>query len=178
MMKKPPRLSFGQKVTWGNRPPYHSLKAKDGLITTPKYQFKLIPIPGHALDMVALYEPDRKWLFSADLYINAYIGYFLADEHIYQQVASIKKMLTLDFEVLLCSHNPQFENGKRKLKDKLVFLEDFIDRASGLYRKGYSVKEIFQMMELKENKVVNFISGGHLSKLNMVKSVVRYVDEA
>jgi len=75
--------------------------------------------------MVGLYEPNKRWLFSADLYVNSYFAYFLRNENIYQQIESIKKLLALDFDAIICSHNPQLANGKLQLEKKLKFLEDF-----------------------------------------------------
>ncbi|MGD1891099.1 MAG: MBL fold metallo-hydrolase [Cyclobacteriaceae bacterium] len=86
MMKDPPKLSFAQKIAWGDRASQSDLIPKYDTVETNNFSFNIIPIPGHAPDMVALYEPNRQWLFSADLYINSYIDYFLADESIADQI--------------------------------------------------------------------------------------------
>ncbi|GAB5553249.1 MAG: MBL fold metallo-hydrolase [Saprospiraceae bacterium] len=177
MMKAPPKLSFAQKITWGTRPAQKDLIPKQQAIKTNKYCFEIIPIFGHAPDMVALYEPNRKWLFSADLYLNSYIDYFVHNESVADQIASIKKILALDFDVLLCSHKPQLKNGKQQLTKKLHFLESFFDMVSTLYTQGYSAKEIFKHLKLKENWLVKILSGGSLSKMNMVHSVIRDLEE-
>jgi len=178
MMKAPPKLSFAQKITWGNRPSQEDLIPKYETIETDNFSFNLIPIFGHAPDMFALYETNKKWLFSADLYINSYIDYFLKDESMADQIASTRKILELDFDVLFCSHKSQLENGKQKLTKKLHFLEPFFNDVSTLYKEGYSASEIFKRLKLKENQVVNLLSGGSLSKLNMVKSVIRDIENS
>lgn len=177
MMKDPPEISLAQKLTWGDRESYDELIPKKDSIETPKFNFQIIPIPGHADDMVALYEPDMGWLFSADLYINSYIDYFLENESMQEQINSIQKILKLDFNEMFCSHKPQLTNGKRQLTKKLGFLESFFGDVSTLYQKGYSSSGIFKELGLKENWFVKFLSGGKLSKLNMVKSVIRDIDE-
>ncbi|RZS92466.1 MBL fold metallo-hydrolase [Aquimarina brevivitae] len=173
LMKSPPSISLAQKLTWGSRPPYEDLIAKEDVLQTPNYAFQIIPIPGHASDMVALYEPDRKWLFSADLFINTHIGYFLYTESILQQIESINRILKLDFKVMLCSHNPQFENPKQQLIKKRDFLNEFYDKVAKLHKEGYQVNEIMNILKLQEYKLVKLLSGGHLSKKNMVTSVIR-----
>lgn len=172
IMKDPPPISLAQKVFWGDRPSYDLLQAKADTIATENFSFKIIPIPGHAPDMVALYEPKKGWLFSADLYVNSYIGYFLKEENMLEQMQSIKKVLKLDFDVLFCSHNPQMEAGKDKLAEKLRFLEDFYESVAALHQKGYSATQIFKQLDLKEYWLVRLFSHGHLSKMNMVKSVI------
>lgn len=173
IMKNPPPISFAQKVFWGNRPAYHRLQTKADAIATENFSFEIISIPGHAPDMVALYEPKQGWLFSADLYVNAYIGYFLKEESMLEQIQSIRKVLKLDFDVLFCSHNPQFESGKEQLAKKLRFLENFHESVAALYKKGYSAKQIFKQLQLKEYWLTRLFSHGHLAKMNMVKSVIR-----
>ena len=173
LMTNPPKLSLAQKLIWGDREGSNSLIAKDDFIETNKYRFELIPIPGHAPDMVALFEPNKKWLFSSDLYINSFIGYMLDTESIATQINSLKKVLALDFEVMFCSHNPKLRHGKHQLEKKLLFLEDFYDQVSSLHIQGYSESQIFKELQLKENWLIKMLSSGKLSKLNMVKSVIR-----
>ena len=173
MMKAPPPISLAQQMSWGNRPPFHQLTPIKGTLRTPNHQFEIIPAPGHAPDMVVLYEPERKWLFSADLYIHHYIGYMLPSESITQQIQSTRRVLELDFDVLLCGHNPQFSNGKALLQQKLSFLEQFYEQVAKFHQKGLSAKAVFKAMRLKENHFIKIFSGGKLSKMNMVRSVIR-----
>ena len=173
LMQDPPKISFAQKVLWGNRPGTDKLIIREDTIETDKYRFKIIPIPGHAEDMVALYEPNKRWLFSADLYVNYYISYFLYNESTIGQINSIRKVLDLDFDVLLCAHNPQLKSGKEKLEKKLKFLEGFYHKVAQCYDGEKSALQIFKELNFKEKWPVRIMSGGSLSKLNMVKSVIR-----
>jgi glyoxylase-like metal-dependent hydrolase (beta-lactamase superfamily II) len=173
LMKNPPVLTFAQWMVWGSRKAHPSLQPKQGIIQTPQFTFEIIPIPGHAKDMVALYERKRQWLFSADLYIHTYISYFTADENIEEQIQSIRSILELDFKVLFCGHSPQLKDAKKQLSNKLFFLENFYQEVHQLHQKGYTEKEIFRQMHLKENWYVKILSGGYLSKMNMVRSVLQ-----
>ena len=173
LMKNPPALSLAQKLTWGSRPAFNNIVVADGELRTPNHVFQIIPIPGHAADMVALYEPEKKWLFSADLFINRYIGYFLSDESIADQISSIRNILDLDFKVLFCSHNPQLSAPKDKLMQKLRYLERVFEQVAAMHDKGYKSEQIFKTLGLKENRLVKYLSAGQLSKMNMVKSIVR-----
>ncbi len=173
LMKGPPPLSIAQKVVWGSRPAYADLIPITDQLKTANHNFLMIPIPGHAEDMVALFEPDKGWLFSADLYINSYIGYYLKNESITQQIQSLKRTLELDFRVLFCAHSPQLHHAKEKLEDKLQFLEDFYGQVVHWYLKGYGPKAIFKAMGLSEHGAIHRLSLGQLSKLNMVRSAIR-----
>jgi len=176
LMKAPPPLSLPQKLSWGSRKAYADIISVGNEIKTKNHRFTVIPIPGHAPDMVALYEADKKWLFPADLYINSYIGYFLKSESIAEQIASTKRILQLDFKVLVCCHNPQMTQAKAQLSKKLDFLESSFEDVAQWYGKGYGAQEIFRALKLKENRLVNTLSGGLLSKMNMVKSIIRDIE--
>ncbi len=178
IMKNPPKLTMAQKLVWGNRGACPHLTPIANDIKTKNYQFNIIPIPGHATDMAALYEPNKKWLFSSDLFIGTKIGYYLYSESMQQQIASTKKILKLDFDTMYCAHNPQLKNGKQKLTRKLEFLESFFEDVSVLYKQGLSAKAIFKQLKLEENYFVKILSGGKLSKLNMVKSVINDLEKS
>lgn len=173
IMKAPPRMSFPRRLLWGVREPYDQLVPVGNQLKTNNHRFEVIPVPGHAPDMAALYEPDKKWLFSADLYVNHSIGYMLDSESIKTQIASIKSALALDFDVMFCAHNPQLSNGKKRLARKLDFLEKFYQQVADLYRQRNDEKYVFRKLKLKEDRLVKTLSGGQLSKMNMVKSVIR-----
>lgn len=177
LMKNPPKLSFIQKKFWGGRESFEDIQPISNSISTNQFTFDLIPIPGHAEDMLALYEKEKGWLFSADLFIHSRIGYFLKGENIYQQIDSIKRVLELDFDVMFCAHNPQLKNGKRKLQQKLDYLEDFAGGVRNYHSKGMNASEIFKAMKLEEVTLIKLLSGGLLSKRNMVKSVLEGITE-
>ena len=173
LMKKPPNISFAQHISWGKRPPNFNLLPKNDFIATPNYRFQIIPIPGHAKDMVALYEANEGWLFSADLWVYDYIRYFMYSESMSEQMESLKRVLALDFDVLLCSHNPQFRRVKQRLQNKLDFFENFYTQVARLHHEGHSIRSIFKEMKLKRTWHIRILSGGTLSTKNMIKSVIR-----
>lgn len=171
MMKNPPKISFAQYAIWGNRAPYHDIKPTSTL-HTKQYAFQLIDVPGHAPDMVALYEPIQKWLFTADLYVHHYISYFLFSESVAQQIQSLEKVLQLDFETLFCCHIPPIKDGREKLTRKLNFLKEFEQAVREQATKGHNAQRIMRELKLKERWGIRLLSHGMLSQLNMVKSVL------
>ena len=143
------------------------------VVDTGKYQLKPIFTPGHTEDHYAFYLKEKGWLFSGDLYVADRIKYFSDFESMKKQIESLKKLCLLDFEVLLCSHNPKFKNGKKHLQAKLQDLESFYGVVLNLYAKGYGYQEILHETGRKENKIYDFISLGAFNAENMVKSVLR-----
>ena len=173
ILKNPPRISLAQRIVWGQNDAYHQLQPIEGILETKQHRFELIPIPGHAVDMVALYERQQGWLFSADLWVNDYIRYFMYNESMAQQIDSLKRVSELDFEALICSHNPKFDKGPERIRRKLAFMEDFYGRAASLYQKGMGEAAIMKAMGLKERWSTRLLSGGDLSTVNMIRAVIR-----
>ena len=74
LMADPPPMSPSQHLLWGKYQPYHDFIIENKHLETNQYSFEILPIPGHAADMVSLYEKSQGWLFSADLYLHHYLS--------------------------------------------------------------------------------------------------------
>ncbi len=135
-------------------------------------KFQLIHAPGHSKDHSVFLEVNHGWLFSGDLYLGDRIKYFRADEKIEEQIASIRNVLSYEFDSLYCSHNPRPINGKRYLAAKLQFLEDFYGNVSILADHGLDEKKIMRQLQLKEQRMIKLICFGNVSMRNMVRSVI------
>lgn len=123
--------------------------------------------------MVCLHEANQGWLFSSDLWVSTYIKFFMRTESMSQQIESMKRVALLDFDVMLCGHNPQFENGQKLLKQKIQFMEDFYGKAAKFHHQGLSANAILKAMKLKEDWMIRIMSAGDLSTINMIKAVIR-----
>lgn len=173
MMKNPPSISFAQYFSWGSRPPNFELIAKERKMDTSRFSFDIIPIPGHAPDMVALHEPNQGWLFSADLWVYDYIRYFMEWESVSQQIQSLKRVLPLEFDALFCGHNPIFKNVKQRIQNKIDFFEEFYGKVARLHHEGQTPQQIMQTLKIREKWFIRLFSTGKLSALNMVRAVIR-----
>ena len=117
---------LAQKLFWGT--PQYTDKVtpiETNFIETNKHHFELIPIPGHSADQIALYEAEEGWLFSADAFVSPIIKYFMRQESMKQQIASLRKLIALDFDLLLCCHTPLMKGRKDQLIQKLAFFEQY-----------------------------------------------------
>jgi len=173
LMQIPPNLEPARKFTWGQNCPANLLELDlNKNIETKSFSFKILETPGHAIDQISLFEAEKGWLFSGDLFIHDYVKTFMRDENIYQQIKSIKKLLELDFDALICNHQPVFKNGKIRLQNKLKFLEEFVENVTFHYSKSGSIKQTMKAVNLKENYFLKAYSFGQLSAFNMITSVI------
>lgn len=136
---------------------------------------RFIPVhtPGHSRDHTAYFVSEHGWLFSGDLFLSRRIKYFRADEKIDEQIVSLKKVLTLDFDTLFCGHHPKAENGKAAIAAKLQYLEDFYGKVAELARTGMAESRIMGALHLKEQTFIKLLCFGNVSMKNMVRSVIR-----
>ena len=144
----------------------------ESAIETDRFKFKPIHTPGHSKDHTVYLEEENGWLFAGDLYLADRIKYFRADERLTDQIASLKRVLEFDFEVLFCAHNPCLANGKSRLKNKLQFFEDLYGNVHLLIQKGFSEKKIIKKLDPKNDRLVRWITLGNVSFANMVRSAI------
>ena len=176
-MSKHITVDFGRWMTWGSFKTADIKPFESDVIETSQYRFEIIPTPGHAIDQVSLYESNEGWLFSGDIFVHDYIKMFMRDEIIGDQIHSIRRLLELDFSKMFCNHQPVMSDPKSRLRNKLNFLEDFYGKVAEQYNKGLSVKQIMKTLNYKDNRFMSLISWGEMSKSNMVRSVIRTVEQ-
>lgn len=142
---------------------------------TERFRFKPIHTPGHSKDHTVYLEESEGWLFSGDLYLGDKIKYFRADEHLAEQIESLKKVLRFDFESIFCAHRPCLQNGKERLQSKLLFLEDFYGNVLAMMQKGYSERAIIRKFSSGQDRMVKWVTLGNASFANMVRSALSSV---
>ena len=174
-MKTPFKIPLYQKYVWGKSTPLE-MELFPEKIESVLGEMVPVHTPGHAKDHTVFFLQDAGVLFSGDLYLADKIKFFRSDEEVGTQILSLKKILELDFDILLCSHYPKLENGKRRIKSKLAFLEELHGNIIKFYEKGYSEKQIFKALKLKEDYFVKYFCFGNVSMLNSVRSVLRHYD--
>jgi len=139
----------------------------------------LVPIhtPGHSEDHTCYLEKNEGWLFSGDLYLAPRIKYFRADEKMEDTIQSLRKVLALDFQTLFCAHNPELTDGKKKIREKLNYLQNFYGQVDTLYRRGLNEKEIMKNLPYKETCLVKTMTMGNVSLAQMVRSAVNAIEK-
>lgn len=160
-----------QHLMWGKADPVEVRYAPD-LWEGQGFCLEPVLTPGHSPDHLCYYDRKNGRLFSGDLYLSARIKYFRADEHISQQITSLKKVLSLDFDALFCAHRPMARHGKAAIAKKLQYLEDFYGRVSALAEQGLDEKAIMHRLKLKEQYFIKWMCFGNVSMKNMVRSVI------
>ena len=164
-----------QKIIWGKTTPV-DVSGLPGRIDTPLGPMIPVHTPGHSRDHIVYHLPEQGVLFSGDLYLGDRIKYFRSDEDLGEEIASLKKVLALNFDTLLCNHNPKKTGGKDHIRTKLDFMENLYGGVANLYAEGCGEKEIFTRLQLREDTFTKWFCFGNVSMMNGVRSVIRHLN--
>lgn len=141
-------------------------------IETEHHRFRVIHTPGHSPDHLCLYEPDRGWLFTGDLFVGGRERALRADYDIWQIIDSLKNVAGLPLNWIFPGSARVRENPKEDLDSKISYLEGFGGRVLELHEKGLGVNSIVRALCGKPMPV-EWITLGHFSRRNLVLSYLR-----
>jgi len=131
----------------------------------------VIPTPGHAATHVCLFDEERRWLFSGDLYVHEKVRYLRRIEDAREHIASLRRVLALEPELLLCDHAGILEHAPERLERKIRFWEDLAGKARELRDQGCSVDDIALRL-LGRDGFISWASFGDFSHRNLIESLL------
>jgi glyoxylase-like metal-dependent hydrolase (beta-lactamase superfamily II) len=163
-------LRLYQRIVW-DLPKASNGTAIGSTIAAGNNHFEVINSPGHTDDHICLYEPDKKWLFTGDLFCGTTFIYLRRDENYLQILDTLKKLSGLEIEILFCNLKGVVKNGKEALLRKISKMEQLRDSVLKLQENGLPPQRIRQEVLGKED-TWNLITGGHYSKQNTIDSIL------
>ncbi|MEW6619636.1 MAG: MBL fold metallo-hydrolase [bacterium] len=123
--------SFGKRVGWGILNTLFAIKGirvdktvDDGDILEIFGGLQVIHTPGHTPGSMALYQPDRKVLFSGDSLINegklaVCQGFYNIDDH--ELSESVKKLRDIEIDIICVGHGQAIlEKGAKLIRELFV----------------------------------------------------------
>ncbi len=166
---KPAKLPLYRHLFWGPRKPFKAKPYPEN-IETDHYNFKVIYTNGHSSDHVVLYEKERGWLFTGDLFITPKPKVLFCEEDAKKTLTALSKILKLDISELFCAHSGHHKKGYEMLKKKKDYLESLYQEISDLKLQGYSLEEVHRRL-FPKSSLITYISRGEWSSFNLVKSL-------
>jgi len=163
-------LQLYRRLMWGLPKPSKAEQISDGaLLTTKHYNFKVIYTPGHSPDHLCLYEPEKQWLFSGDLFVGGKDRALRANYDIWQIIESLKNISVLPIKILFPGSARVRENPNDELKNKISYLEELGQKILSLYNQGMSVNTIIQTL-FKKHMFIELFTLGNFSRRHLVLS--------
>lgn len=165
------RIPLYRRAVWG-RPKRLRAEPLEHPLEHGPYRFRVVPTPGHAFDHVCLFEPQRGWLVSGDLYVHERVRYLRRIEDLWTHVESLRRALALEPELLICAHAGVVEDACGALRRKIEWWERLSVQARELRREGESLRRITRRLLGREGFLYGF-SFGDFSKKNLVRALVQ-----
>lgn len=161
---------FYRRYFWGDRMPFQAEplgKTFESINAT----WDVIETPGHADDHLAFLNRETGQLFSGDLFVQPQTKLMLKNESVPTMMASIRRVLTYDFQEMFCCHAGYVKNGREMLEKKLIYLEELTGEIQELHKKGFNEKEIRKKIFGKKHPI-SYISFGEWDSLHIIHSVL------
>lgn len=171
------RMPLYRRAVWGTPRRFRAqpLPGDGGELTARlagrDLRFRVVPTPGHALTHVCLWEPERRWLVSGDLYVHPRARYLRRIEDAWAHIDSLRRVLALEPEVLICAHAGVVVGARAALEAKIDWWQGLADRARELRERGWPLRPITRELLGREGFFA-YVSLGDFSKKNLVRSLL------
>lgn len=154
---------------WGERLPFQAQSMPEE-INTPNHRCQVIETPGHCDVHVVFCEKEKGWLFTGDVFVGIKQQVAFKEENLSQMIASLERLLKLDFNTIFCAHSGVQTNGYKLLKKKLEFLLELQDKVRAMEAQGMTQKMIDEEL-FPEKHPMTDISEGEGTSYNIVKTL-------
>jgi glyoxylase-like metal-dependent hydrolase (beta-lactamase superfamily II) len=135
------------------------------------WRFEVHPTPGHAFDHVCLWQPERRWLVSGDLYVHPKVRYLRRIEKPWVHLASLERMRALRPRRLLCAHAGVVDDAEAALAAKGGWWRQLAADARQLSGEGLSPRRITRRLLGREG-LFTYASFGDFSKINLIRALL------
>jgi glyoxylase-like metal-dependent hydrolase (beta-lactamase superfamily II) len=162
-------IPFYRNLVWG-RPRPAAFETMPAVVTGNTCSLEVIETPGHSHDHVCLYERERGWLFTGDLYLASYLRYLRDDEDIYEIMRSLRKLIELHPKILFCNHRGPVEKGEEALSKKLAFLERLRDQVQQAQEQGIALNTLASQL-FKQDRFMRWLSAGQFCTMNLLRAL-------
>ena len=164
-------LPLYRRWIWGTAPP-SEIEPMTGDFESSGWRFVPLHTPGHSINHYIFHEPERKLVFSGDLYISRRVPVAKPDEDPLELVVSLRRVLALQPDVMFCAHRGRIERPAEALTRKIEWLEEVIGRARELADRGLALDEIRKRVLGREG-LIRYFSRGEYTKRNLIETVLR-----
>lgn len=134
--------------------------------------FEVVATPGHSDDHVCLFQPERGWLFTGDLFLAERLRYLRHDEDLTGLIASLRRVARLPAREVFCAHRGRIAEGPAALARKAAWLTELRERIIERLAAGEDEAAIARRLVGPEG-LVTWLSRGRFSARNFVRAVAR-----
>ncbi|HKV11697.1 MAG TPA: MBL fold metallo-hydrolase [Thermoanaerobaculia bacterium] len=164
------RMPLYRKAVWST-PRRFRAEPLGPVVEGDGYRLRVVPTPGHAFTHVCLFDEERRWLFSGDLYVHERVRYLRKIENVWEHIDSLRRVIALEPDLLICAHAGVLEHAQERLSRKIRWWEDLAGQARELREKGLSVPAVSRAL-LGRDGLLSYASFGDFSHKNLIRSLL------
>lgn len=164
------KLRLYQKHIW-DYPEGSKAMAINGSIEIGPYQLNVINVDGHSAGHICLYEPQRKWLFTGDMFCGIKNIYLRQDEDFNLMLKSLENLSNLEIDTIFCSLKGVVASGSQAIAAKIKYMKSQRDKILGLNRAGLKAIQIRNRLLGRED-LRFYVTGGHFSKRYLIENIL------
>lgn len=164
-----------QEIAWGYPVPT-TVKAISDAVHTDRLSFQILETPGHCEGHICLFEPEKGWCFTGDLFARENPKFIRPEENIGQIMGSMQRLIHLPTEqlVLFTAVGKVIQDGRKALRECVTYLEGLAEQVHGLHSSGSSAEEIVKDLFGGEHPFAG-LTNAQFSTGNLVRSLLETV---
>jgi glyoxylase-like metal-dependent hydrolase (beta-lactamase superfamily II) len=160
-----------RRLAWG-RPPRVRARPLGTELATGALRLEVVPTPGHSPDHVCLFERERGWLFTGDLFLAERLRYLREDEDLDALIDSLGRVCALPATRVFCAHRGPVRDGRAALERKRDRLSALRARVRELLAEGLSEREVTRRAVGREG-FLTWYSGGRFAARHFVRAAAK-----
>ncbi len=143
-LHKPYPLPEFFEWVWGTPEPV--LEARElttSTIQVKDFTFEVLDFSGHCAEMIGFWEPEEKWLFSADAVpLPSEKKMAMPEENIPKMISRMKEIQDLKPTILFDGHWGPIPNPREHIETRIKFLSELKIQVKELSNEGKTIQEI------------------------------------
>jgi glyoxylase-like metal-dependent hydrolase (beta-lactamase superfamily II) len=166
-------LRLYQKHIWAY-PECSKVDAIGDSIKIGQYQFQVIHVLGHSAGDICLYQPQKKWLFTGDMFCGIKNIYLRRDEDFNLLLKSLENLSKLEIDTIFCCLKGVVTSGNQALTSKIKYMKALRDKILSMHKNGLTARQIRNKL-LGPEDMMFLITGGHFSKQFLIDNILKSV---
>lgn len=170
-----PRRQLGMQlyrhVFWGLPKPCAGEPIGE-VVHTEHHRFEVLATPGHSVDHVVLFEPERGWLFTGDAFVGGRDRALRGSAEVWQIIESMEKMAQLEARLMFVGSGRVYQQPAQQLREKIDYLRELGERVLRLHRRGESVSRIHRVL-FGRQPFISHLTSGDFTGEHLVRSYLR-----
>lgn len=159
------RMRFYRRFTWG-----YAESVSTPVVPFDPAPLEVIAAPGHAPDHQVVWDPERRLLFSGDLFLGVKVRIARAGERPRQHIASLRRIAALEPVTMFDAHRGPLDRAAELLAAKADWMDELVGAVERRVGRG-EPDDVIARELLGKEPAERWVSFGDYSKERLVEAI-------